>query len=88
MGGGASVRKREDDRALVVIHEASNSMVAGLLKSLLESAGIPAVVIGNASTVWDSLVFATPRVAVPARFADEAKEVIAACIRKAEDIGA
>jgi len=63
-------------------------MVAGFLKSLLESEGIPAVVMGDFSGVWDSLAVFRPRVAVPGRFVKEAREVIAECIQKAEGTGA
>lgn len=82
------MRDKGEDPGLVVIHEATNSMVAGFLKSLLEAEGIPAVVMGDLSGVWDGIAAFRPRVAVPARFAEKAKEVIVECIKKAEDIGA
>lgn len=82
------MKTEEDDRGLVVVHEASNSMAAGLLKSLLEAEGIPAVVMGDLAGVWDSLAPFRPRVAVPAGYAEKAREIIVACIEKAEDIGA
>ena len=75
------------DSSLVVIHVASNSMVAGFLKSLLEAEGIPAVVMGDFAGVWDSLAPFRPRVAVPASFVKEAREIIETCIQKAEGIG-
>ena len=79
---------REDDRGLVVIHEAPNGVAAEMLKSFLEAEGIPAVVMGDWSGVWgDWRAVYTVHVAVPARYADEAKQVIAACIEEAGDIG-
>ena len=80
--------KKEDDRSLVVIHEASNSMTAGLLKSLLEAEGVPAVILGDLGAVWDSIATFRPRVAVPADVVDQAKGIIRDCIEKAEDIAA
>ena len=77
---------KEDNGGLVVIHEASNGMVAGFLKSLLEAEGIPAAVMGDFSNVWDAIAAFRPRVAVPARFLKESREVIEVCIRKAEGL--
>jgi hypothetical protein len=59
-----------------------------MLKSLLEAEDIPTVVLGDLGSVFDSLSPFRPRVAVPARFAEEARDIIAACIEQAEGSGA